>query len=300
MSAGAVLRYEGPPSAAAYMLGAVVRGAGPRQLRGLVFPPLRLHWSRFGTGARDRVAIQRVTGLGEDGRMALLAPHFTGFRALMALLTHASLPLPIWRALQVRNRLLLHRYPTGDELELEAGVTGQRVLEKGLEVDVLSVVRERDRPVWESLSTFYYRGQFLEAGQTPATPERPPSIEGGTVASWRVPSGGGWRVARLTGDFNPLHWSARYARRRGFHGAFLHPQLAVGQCLARLPAANPGLPQRLDFWVRGQVYAGVEVHLRAAIEDGSILFTLQSGDEARPALVGRWSPASPGASLGNL
>jgi hypothetical protein len=104
------------------------------------------------------------------------------------------------------------------------------------------------------------------------------------VATWRAPSGVGLRTGRLTGDFNPLHYSRRYARRRGFSGPFLHPQLALGQCLARLPGRDPGLPLRLDVWVRGQVYAGADVRLLAG-SDGT--FALRCGAEERPALMGR-------------
>jgi len=41
---------------------------------------------------------------------------------------------------------------------------------------------------------------------------------GGFVAGARA----GWEFALLTGDFNPVHWSRRYARTSGFPSAILH------------------------------------------------------------------------------
>jgi len=53
-------------------------------------------------------------------RLSVLLPHVSGFRLLMVLLTHAAWQLPIWGALQVHNRLLLHRpLAVGEGYELQ-------------------------------------------------------------------------------------------------------------------------------------------------------------------------------------
>ena len=58
-------------------------------------------------------------------------PRSSGFRLLMAALIHPAWPLPIWRALQVRNRLRLHRpIQAGDDFEFHASVSGRCVLER--------------------------------------------------------------------------------------------------------------------------------------------------------------------------
>jgi hypothetical protein len=124
------LAFDGPPSAAAYMLGAALPPRRSPQTGGVRFLPLRVRWTGFTTGSRDRLAIQRKTGLADDARLDLVLPRFTGFRALMVLLTHPTFPLPIWRALQIRNGLRLLREADGEEPGLEAWVAGQRVLDK--------------------------------------------------------------------------------------------------------------------------------------------------------------------------
>jgi hypothetical protein len=290
MELDTTLTFDGPPSAAAYMLAAVLRPRRPPRTGGVEFPPLRIRWTGFTTSSRDRLAFQRMTGLGDEARLDLLLPHFTGFRALMVLLTHSTFPLPIWRALQVRNGLRLLQETDDQEPVLEAWVAGQRVLENGVEVDLRSSLRSRGKPVWESLNTFYYRGSFPRTGDASTAPIRPPSADGPVVATWTAARGLGLKAGRLTGDYNPVHWSDVYARRLGFaRGSFLHPQVAIGQCLARLPAPSRGSPFHLDTWIRGQVHAGLEVALRMSREPGGSVFELRSGTEARPALIGRTS-----------
>jgi hypothetical protein len=79
----------------------------------------------------------------------------------MTMLTHPLWPLPIWRALQVRNRLSMHRpLEAGASGNLIGRVAGWRVLEKGIEVDLHTQLQQRDACAWESVVTFYYRGRF--------------------------------------------------------------------------------------------------------------------------------------------
>jgi acyl dehydratase len=269
------------------MLGAMVPKRAPHPGDGLVVPPLRLRWVPFSVPSRDLDSIQRLTELPGDARLDLVAAHFTAFRALMAVLTHPAYPLPIWRALQVRNRLRLLRPLDAAGLELEVRVSGERRLEKGLEVDLRTEVRSAAGLAWEADNTFYYRGSFPGPGGHPASASRPPAVEGSVLSTWRAPAGTGWAVGRRTGDLNPLHWSGRYARRLGFRRAFLHPPLVLGQCLARLPAPAPGTPLQGEAWVRGQGYEGDEVHLRVQTTGTESRFALATATDARPALVGR-------------
>jgi hypothetical protein len=270
------------------MLGAMVPKRAVSPVDGLVVPPLRLRWAPFALRSRDLASIQRLTGLPGDARLELVAAHFTAFRALMAVLTHPTFPLPIWRALQVRNRIRLLRPLDAAGLELEVHVAGQRLLEKGLEVDLRSAIGSAAGLAWEADSTFYYRGSFPRPGERPTSAPRPPAVEGPVAATWKAPGGTGWEVGRQTGDHNPLHWSGPYARRQGFRGAFLHPPLVLGQCLARLPSPPRGPPLLLEAWVRGQVHVGDALRLHAAQADG-LLFSLATGSDERPALVGRLS-----------
>ena len=42
------------------------------------------------------------------------------------------------------------------------------------------------------------------------------------IAVWKLPADAGLDFAKLTGDFNPIHWVAPYARASGFKSTILH------------------------------------------------------------------------------
>jgi hypothetical protein len=230
-----------------------------------------------------------LTGLDGHPLWPLLYPQVTGFRLLMTLLTDPRFPFPIWGALQVRNRLTLHQpIARSDILELEARVLQARALEKGTEIDLACSVRRAGKLVWESVNAFYYRG-CRGAQPDAAPPGAPPEPGGAPLAEWTPPSGARLRFAKLTGDYNGIHLSSAYARLFGFRRAFHQSQRVLGQALARLPREGRPMPLRLEVWLKGPVYYGAKVALRASADRSEFALTVD-GDE-RPAILGRLSAA---------
>lgn len=290
--------YLAAPSAAAYMLNAFRPSPGWDPVRGC--PDLRLTWRGYRVEPAAADLLRTISGVGDEklaARLSILYPQVTGFRLIMAMLTHPAWPLPIWNSLQVRNRLRLHApFRPGDEFDLEARVSGWRVLAKGVEIDIHASLSAGGVCRWESIVTFYYRGRYgaeagsgLVLGARAASPIVP---EGGCEsASWNVRDGQRWRYASLTGDYNGLHQRDWYARRMGFPAAFPHPQRVLGQCLARLPEPGPA-PLELDVWIKGPVFFGRDITMRHHSEAryGGRGFGLWLDGESRPALVGTLGP----------
>lgn len=259
-------------------------------------PDMELVWQGFHIDQETVLSLQRSAGSGQPlaaDCIALLAPHVLGFRLLMAMLTHPRWPLPIWRALQVRNRLQLHRpLEIGEPFMLSVAAAGWRVLEKGLEIDLHSRLLQGDQCAWESVITFYYRGRFGAAASSGvalgAAPDSPPIDDAASKpVQWRTELGNRWHFGALTGDYNGLHQWNWYARRFGFPAAFAHPQRIAAQCLARLPAPDAG-PLQLDLWIKGPVFYGREVALRQSLRPAPAGrdFALTMMGENRPALLG--------------
>jgi acyl dehydratase len=73
----------------------------------------------------------------------------------------------------------------------------------------------------------------------------------------------GRRYAKVSGDFNPIHWHALTARPFGFKRAIVHGMWTLAACLARLGEALPtaGVTVRCDFLK--PVVLPSEVHFRA-------------------------------------
>ena len=290
------------PSAAAYMLRAFLPSPGWRGDRAV--PDLLLQWNGYRVDAAERDALQ--AGAGEAAQdpdpLRILYPQVTGFRLVMALLTHRRWPLPIWNALQVRSRLRrLRAAPPDEPGVLTVSASGWRVLEKGVEIDVRLVQQCAGVPLWEGVTTFYYRGRHGEPasgggdlGAPAAAPSAavPDASGAGDTFHWTTPTGDRRRYGRLTGDYNGLHLWDGYARRMGFPAAFAHPQRVVAQCLARLGPPPDGA-DCLDLWVKGPVFYGRPVTMQSESDPAArrTTFSLRLDGDARPALVGVRSAA---------
>ena len=288
--------YSAAPSALRFMLRACRRPSGWHIDR--AFPDLRLTWRGFRIDANVMRKLRRNIG-DEDPKAeqqySVLVPHILGFRLLMAMVSHPAWPLPVWNALQVRNRLLLHRpLQPGATFDLVTRVAAWRVIEKGIEVDLHTRLQHGDECAWESVVTFYYRGRFgspAECGAALGAAPDSPVVDNRDAnrAQWRIDGRRRWRFGVLTGDYNGIHQSNWYARRLGFPAAFAHSQRIAAQCLAHLPSLGE-VPQQLDLWIKGPVFYGCDVTQRHAMRatcDGHD-FALCVADDERPALVGSW------------
>ena len=275
------LDYRARPSALAFMARAL--RPSPSLKRGV--PAIEARW-RHRVEPAELARFNALSGLPEGEALPLLYPHTIAFPLHMAILTQPAFPVPIWHVLQVRNRIQQHAPLARDAvLDITVRVAGHRILEKGAEFDLHATVGDGKSTAWESVNTFYVRGRF-GAPTAEAIPEAP-KVSPGDTANWRMPAGGGWHYGGLSGDFNPLHWWSRYARKHGFAQAFFHPQRVLGQCLARLPQAAAGLPLRLDAWIKGPVFYGAAVKLRSESGADGTRFALHVNDDERPAIIGQ-------------
>ena len=281
--------YARRPRAWRYMLGALRSGrrsqpAGP-------LPDVRASWHGYRPSPGELAAFARLCGLPPAGeRMPSLFLHAIAFRLQMVVLTHPSMPVPIWRLLQVRNQLLdLEPVARDAVLDIECRTHAQRVLPKGIEFDVHTTVTVAGRPVAQSVNTFYAKGHFGPAAEAPP-PSAPSTPDTHPVASWRMKGGGGVRFGRHTGDYNGKHLWRGYARVMGFRKAFFHPLRVVAHSLGRIGLHDAAQPRRLDIWLKGPVFHDAEVQLRVGEEaDATVLSVLTDGDP-RPAIVARCSP----------
>ena len=278
------LDYRARPSALAFMARALRPSPGLK--RGV--PAIAARW-RHRVAPAELARFNALSGLPGGDTLPLLYPHTIAFPLHMAILTQPAFPVPIWRVLQVRNRIQQHApLPRDATLDIAVRVAGHRILEKGAEFDVHATVDHGATTAWESVNTFYVRGRF-GSPTADAVPEAP-KVSLPETAHWRMPEGGGWHYGGLSGDYNGVHMFGWYARKLGFPRAFFHPQRVLGQCLARLPRdASP--PLRLDAWIKGPVFYGAPVAMRSESSHDGTRFALHVDDDARPAIVGHLRPA---------
>lgn len=278
--------FDRPPSALRFMLNALRPSPG---LRGWQTPPaITARWYPHVADRKLLDSFARATGLQAGPHLPIVYPYVFGFRLPMVILTLPAFPLPIWRALQIRAQITQYRpLPSSRALSIETSVADLRILSKGAEFDLRTLVMVDGKASWEGLNTFYYRGRFSEPAADPPdsrSPQPPATI----TAQWQMKAGAGACFARMTGDYNGVHRWSWYARRLGFDRAFFHPQLVAAQCLSRLCGPDIVAPQRLDLWVKGPVYFDANVTLAAERSETETIFALMVDHDARPALVGRW------------
>jgi hypothetical protein len=174
-----------------------------------------------------------------------------------------------------------------DKFDMETRIGGHRFVEKGFEVDLLSRMTRDDECCWQSLVTYYYRGQFGKPSSVIEGTQSPSLTDAITLARFQVPLKGGREFGNLTGDYNGLHLWSWMARRFGFAASFLHPQRVAAMCLARIASPEEG-SQSLDLWIKGPVFYGANVALKAGKSDEGIKFGLSLEGEDRSALIGHW------------
>ena len=278
--------HDRPPFAGTFMARAFL--PSPGLPKGGDIPQIAERWTALRIEPNHLAAFRVATGGRHDDGISVLYPHVLGFRLQMALLTHPAFPLPIWKALQIRNRLVLHReILPGETLDLETRTGAHRTAGKGVEIDLHSCLSRGSDCVWESVITYFYRGRFGEATADAHALSSPEVAGESLVERFRMPTGGGWRFGTLTGDYNGIHWWPWYSRRFGFRAAFLHPQRVVGICMSRL-CSNNAVPQTLDVWIKGPVFYGAQVALSVDRRDDSVRFGLSLDGDPRMALVASW------------
>jgi acyl dehydratase len=279
-----------PPLAGAYMARAFLPSPGlPKDGS---FPQIVERWVGLRIDRDHLAAFRAAVGARDGDAVCVLYPHVLGFRLQMALLTHPAFPLPIWNALQIRNRLVRRRViEPGATIEMETRTAQHRRVDKGLEVELHTRLSQGTALLWESWVTYFYRGRF-GASDGQAQPAAPPDLRDAAVAQrLRMPPGDGWKFGSLTGDYNGIHCFPWYARRFGFRTAFLHPQRVAGLCMARL-AGPRSEAQTLELWLKGPVFYGEEVALSANARDGVVQFGLALAGDSRMALLGSWQGAT--------
>jgi acyl dehydratase len=288
-----------PPKLASYLRAALRARPGSRT--GDTLPRVRVVHRGVPIDPRHLAAVRRVCGADPAEGVPFDYPLWLLFHYHLGIFGHARFPWPLTRLLAMHTSAVRRRPIVPDApLDLEVRTAGQRRLAKGIEFDFHTVIAQRGAPVWESASAYYLRGPGGGTDTRPVDARLVPLPAVEFESRWQAPRGIGWRVARLSGDYNPMHYAPGYARRFGYARAFAHTQPVVAMCLRRLPRPLAELaraPLRLDVAYKGPVYYGSRLVLRGAAVDEGYRFDLYCDDADKPAIPGLLERASADAPL---
>jgi hypothetical protein len=258
--------------------------------RGDTVPEIGVTRRGFTIDAGHLAAFRKLCGGEPSAHLPFVYPLSWLFHYHLGIFAHRDFPWSLRKLLGLRNHVVQRRrIPVGDTLDLDARTAGQRVLPKGVEFDVHTVLSSGGASVWESIHVYYLRADAGGEDTRPAPGRLRPLDAIRFETSWKAPGGGGWQFGRLSGDLNPVHYFAPWARLLGFRGAFCHTQRIVSDCLRRLPGGREVTEAeslRLDVAFKGPIYYGSELVMRGAARDDGYRFDLYCGAVDRPAMPG--------------
>jgi acyl dehydratase len=183
----------------------------------------------------DDLLDQYVAHVGGDPRAyrGIVPPHFFPQWAMpVASDALAGLPYPILRVLNAGCRMKIHRVlPRNEPLHVRAHLAA--VDDDGKRALITTRVFTGTDSAPDALETEIYAFVPLSQGKqdksngngkSPAKKSEKPRVpEGSHEIAWvKLRADAGLSFAKLTGDFNPIHWVAPYARASGFRNVILH------------------------------------------------------------------------------
>jgi hypothetical protein len=229
----------------------------------------------------------RICGIKNSDKLPVIYPFALIYPLLQRILARKEAPLSLFVVLNSRMQAVQNRAIGIDEqLDIYCSIAGHRLREKGLEMDIASVIKSAGIPVWENTQTFYYRGQFGNPDENYQPPRFEEIPDAGETARWFLPAGVGHRFSKVSGDGNPIHFWKTYARLLGFKRDFAQPLLVLGTSLTHLLKQGDDIVS-LDITLKAPVYYGNMIILKSAAINDFIRFDVLCGDNPLPCICGK-------------
>jgi acyl dehydratase len=175
----------------------------------------------------------------------------------MQLFVVKNFPVKVLGLIHLRNTIrVLAPVEERAPLRLRVYFDTMRPTDAGQEYDFTTSYEQNGTVVWEEISTMFARGT-----SAPKEGSRRPVIErsnhpetGVHTDTLEVADNTGWRYARVSGDFNPIHLTARTAQMFGFKQAVAHGMWSMGRCLASAALQIPAVKIQVDTQFKLPVY----------------------------------------------
>ncbi len=274
-------------------------GRRARHVKGEALPQFQGVWPAAKADAALIKRYAEVCGLPDDGHYPLLYPHVLTSAIHIDFISRPEFPLSPMGAVHTRMHVLQHAPIAADAVvDIECKLTSTRVLKPGIEFEITTTLTQNGVKVWESLSANLIRGKKFGEPEEASDLSSLPDLEGESVeAGWTVPRDMGWRYAKITGDYNPIHVSRVLAKFMGFDRDLIHGMWSAARCLAHLPKLDPTRPIRADILFKGPVYMESAVSMKQVAGESGQSFDLYCAGNPRPVIRGRVRQEESGATM---
>lgn len=212
-----------------------------------------------------------------------LPPHFFpqwGFALSTRTLT--GIPYPLLRVMNGGCRMEIHaQLPSDRPLDTSAQLVD--VDDNGRRAVLHQKIVTGFDGEPEALVGHFYAVVPLKGGKEKSDGEKEKKKKKGLVPSdarevvrWSIPDDAGLDFAKLTGDFNPIHWVPAYARASGFSNVILH-----------------------GFSTMARAYEGIHRHLYKGLEEIAVFDVQFTRPLVLPADVGLYVSDDGGVFVGD-
>ncbi|MCI0571175.1 MAG: acyl dehydratase [Myxococcaceae bacterium] len=285
------LELSSPPPLGAQLLRAAL---ARKPAHAQEVPRLEVRVRHFPVDAQQLARYRVVCGFDADGFLPPTFPQVLATPLHLTLLNRPEFPYRLMGMIHLRNLIRQHRrLPEGAPLSVAVWVEGHREVRLGRELDMHTRVELEGALAWEAVTTMLRRLPGNEARPRDERPAAPvvdeSAFRDSRPAHWGVPADTGWRYARASGDYNPIHLSALTAKPFGFQRAIAHGMWTLGRCVAEMgeAATVPALTLAVEF--KRPLLLPAQVQFQTARQEDGVAFRVAS-KEGKAHLVGRLVP----------
>lgn len=215
--------------------------------------------------------------------------HVVAMPLHMQLFIVENFPVKVLGLIHLRNTIrVLGDVNLGQPLRLSVFFDTMRVTDFGQEYDFTTRYEQQGRLVWEEVSTMFARGNAApkEGAKRPSIERSNHPATGVSLETIEIAENTGWRYARVSGDFNPIHLTAKTASMFGFKQAVAHGMWSLGRCLGSAALQLPSGNMQIDTQFKLPVYLPSQALARTwAVDNGvDISMSTPRGDRLHLAM----------------
>lgn len=215
--------------------------------------------------------------------------HVVAMPLHMQLFIVENFPVKVLGLIHLRNTIrVLGDVNLGQPLRLSVFFDTMRVTDFGQEYDFTTRYEQQGRLVWDEVSTMFARGNAApkEGAKRPSIERSNHPATGVSLETIEIAENTGWRYARVSGDFNPIHLTAKTASMFGFKQAVAHGMWSLGRCLGSAAPQLPSGNMQIDTQFKLPVYLPSQALARTwAVDNGvDISMSTPRGDRLHLAM----------------
>ena len=262
------------------------------------FPKYFIEWDDVMINRRHLDKYCALCSIEKNDDVPILYPLTKVFANVMRIISHKKFPFAYPKMLQLRNHIIYHQpIKITDKLNISSEVIEERYVKKGIELNVKSIIAVDGKYHWENINTYFLQMKKRDEEKTSKLPLLSASKDAEIVKEWQLPPKGGWDYAKVSGDYNGIHYISSYAKMMGFERDFIQPHRIVTNCINQLTQTFDSTPVRLDVAYKGPIYYKNKATMKMKSSKESCHFDIYSGDNDSPGICIDFRPVRAGSRL---